>query len=307
MSKKKSDNIERKWGITSDGSYRPIGRTTLTIDPGVYRIEYDDNISLRKIEQVTDGLIELPNRACTAVLRGIEKFWESEARYRKYGMIYKRGVLLEGPPGGGKTVTLNLLMRKLIAEGGIVTLFGGSAGLTSMGHQMIRQIEPKRRIICVIEDIDEIVSRHGTSDITSMLDGETQVDGIVMVATTNHLDKLPQVIVNRPSRFDEIIHVGMPGMEDRLIFLRARAEGVPEKELERWAKDTAGFSIAHLKELCAAVLCLEHPYQQAVSRLCKMLGIPEPGLTEDINDVLEQALDKSNQLTAMQEPCTVGA
>ena len=43
-----------------------------------------------------------------------------------------------------------------------------------------------------------------------------------------------------------------------------------DKDLEKWVRDSEGFSVAHLRELTAAVLCLDQPYEEVVVRLKSM-------------------------------------
>jgi ATP-dependent Zn protease len=89
--------------------------------------------------------------------------------------------------------------------------------------------------------------------------------------------------LNRPSRFDERIFVGMPTAESRLTYLEKAVERSGEKmehaELLRWRDDTEGLSIAHLRELIAAVLCLREPYENVLARLRSMAE--RPAATED--------------------------
>lgn len=186
-----------------------------------------------------------------------------------YGLLYKRGVLLWGPPGGGKTATVTMLSRELLNEGGIVVMCD-HPGLTSRGLADLRRIEPERSIVCIEEDIDEMVSLHGEHELLALLDGENQVGNIVHVATTNYPERLGARIVNRPSRFDERIKVGMPTIQARRVYLTHTADTLTEEELDRWVADTEGFSIAHLRELTAAVLCLDQPYDEVVLRLRSM-------------------------------------
>ena len=261
----------RQWGV-SDGKYRPVGITAGQIKAGFYEFwDSDYGLILRPANVVTDELIELPDPTCAEVLAGIEKFWAMEERYREHGLLYKRSVGLYGPPGGGKTAKLMQLARRIIAKDGLVILFNDE---TNEGLEMLRKIEPKRRVICIMEDLDEII-RGWERRVLSLLDGEAQVDGIVFMATTNYYDKLPVTLVNRPSRFDEWIEVKMPSAESRAVYLAKVAPQLTLDESARWIKDTEGFSIAHLKELAAAVLCLEHPYEQVLARLKKMLGAVE--------------------------------
>src|ERR1700692_4013635 len=105
----------------------------------------------------------------------METFWASADRYRALGLIHKRGVLLWGPQGSGKTVTVQLLMKHLIAQDGIVLLFGNPQ-ITLAWLPMRRRIEPTRPLIIVMEDIDEMFGSYGEHDILSLLDGEKQID-----------------------------------------------------------------------------------------------------------------------------------
>src|SRR4051812_8301334 len=76
-------------------------------------------------------------------------------------------------------------------------------------------------------------------------------------------------LLNRRSRFDERIFVGMPLPESRLTYLEKAIERsgaqMERAELLRWRDDTDGLSIAHLRELIAGVLCLKRAVQRCAS------------------------------------------
>jgi SpoVK/Ycf46/Vps4 family AAA+-type ATPase len=196
------------------------------------------------------------------------KFWQMEERYRKHGLLYKRGILLWGPPGGGKTATITLLNKHLLDNGGVVVMCDHPK-ITSMGLEALRRIEPERRIICIMEDIDEIIEKYGEHDLLALLDGENQVDRIVMLASTNYPDRLGARICNRPSRFDERIKVGMPSRAARRVYLK-NLLGENDPDIERWVEDTDNLSVAHLRELAAAVRCLDQNYTEVLDRLKTM-------------------------------------
>ena len=63
----------------------------------------------------------------------------------------------------------------------------------------------------------------------------------------------------------------MPSVLSRAAYLRKVAPSLSEKERARWVGDTEGFSVAHLKELAAAVLCLDYEYKAVLERLRKMI------------------------------------
>jgi hypothetical protein len=261
----------RQWQLGPNDTFRATGVTMPSLPAGVYAgglDAYGPYVERRAV--LCDDLIELPDHATARVLAGMETFWASADRYRALGLIHKRGVLLWGPQGSGKTVTVQLLMSRLIARNGIVLLFGNPQ-VTLAALPMIRRIEPTRPLILVMEDIDEMIGSYGEHEILSLLDGEKQIDNVVQIATTNHPERLGARILNRPSRFDERIFVGMPSAESRLTYLQTAVNRsgaqLDDAELIQWRDNTDGLSIAHLRELIAGVLCLNEPYENVLARL----------------------------------------
>lgn len=108
--------------------------------------------------------------------------------------------------------------------------------------------------------------------------GEQQTDNLVSVATTNYPDRLGARIVNRPSRFDDRIFVGMPSETARLAYLRkttSNGSQMSDDAVQKWARETKGLSIAHLREMVAAVLCLDQDYDDVLGRLRSMNERPK--------------------------------
>lgn len=292
-----SDQEMSQWLVRPNGIRRPASATIQKLAAGLYTVSNDElgvYFNLRQV--VTDEWLDLPDAATGRVLDGISKFWRSRERYAAHGLVYKRGVLLWGPPGSGKTVTVSLLARELIAMDGLV-VFCEKPSLCAEGLRIIRAIEPRRPLIVVMEDVDETILRHGEHELLALLDGEFAIDNVVYVATTNYPERLGARIVNRPSRFDERVFVDMPGEAARQAYLMKALsahtvdrveEEYPEgfdvagaRRLrivtlaEAWARDTKGLSIAHLRELVAGVLCLEQPYEDVLRRLRSMAERPK--------------------------------
>jgi hypothetical protein len=260
-----------QWAVAGNGRLLPVGKTVPKLRAGIYEAFVSGaSIGMERMNVVSDGIYMLPDMATQTVLSEIQTFWESESKYRAHNLLYKRGVLLWGPPGGGKTVTVKILMNELVKRDGIVVIVN-SVSLTLAAMKALRRIEPDRKLIVVLEDIDEIINNNGESGVLSMLDGEDNLDNVVNLATTNYPDRLGARIVNRPSRFDRRIKIPMPGIEARKAYLSQKsAGGLNETELARWVEDTDDMSIAHLRELVAAVYCLGQPYEEVIERLRKM-------------------------------------
>ena len=260
----------RQWSVEANRCYRATGDTCAALPVGTYTIDRDSwGLFFQRVDVATDDLVTLPDTASEYVLRGMRKFWASRARYARHGLLHKRGVLLWGPPGSGKTVTVALLGRDVMAEGGVVVITG-SPKAASDGLAILRRLEPDRPLVCVEEDIDELIARYGEHELLALLDGENQVGNVVHVATTNYPERLGARIINRPSRFDERIKIGMPSAGARALYIGSVAPSLSFDEATRWVADTEGLSIAHLRELAVAVLCLDQPYADVLGRLRSM-------------------------------------
>lgn len=254
-------------------SYVPCEKAVSQMPPGHYVVRHspEKGIHFYQKDVKTDELLVLPDSESEAIIAGIEKFWTKEEHYRAFKMLWKRGVLLWGAPGSGKTSTVQIMANKIVERGGLV-IYVESPIATIQGLDILRYIEPKRPIVVVLEDLDGMVKQHGESDLLSLLDGEFQVDNAVFVATTNYPDELDQRIINRPSRFDIVKEIHMPSPEARAVFLKTKNPHLTNDELDQWVGDTDGYSIAHLKELISAVEILELPYEGVLQRLDEMIS-----------------------------------
>lgn len=285
--KTETDLDYTQWQVGPNGMFRAAALTIPHLHAGVYKVEKDDNGYFLRLQNViSDNIVELPETANVKVLNGMKKFWASKSLYEKFGLIYKRGILMYGPPGSGKSVTINLLMQELITNHDGIVLICAHPEPLSVMLQRVRSMEESRPIIIVLEDVDEIIEQNGEHAILSMLDGENQISNVVYLATTNYPEKLGARIINRPSRFDERILVNMPSANARRSYLKfattvkngtdaEKVCGLTEEQLDKWTADTENFSVAHLRELVAACFCLEQPYESILKRLKKMSDRPQ--------------------------------
>jgi energy-coupling factor transporter ATP-binding protein EcfA2 len=261
----------REWA-NSDDKYWGATQTFESIPSGLYRTGIAPELGpfLTKVPVETDNLIEFPDSASFDIVEEFRTFWEIEDRFRKRGFLHKRGYLLWGPPGSGKTSTLQILMKKLIQDHDGIVLMLDSPTTAQHCFLMLRNIEPKRPVVAVLEDIDALVHTYGENEFLALLDGEAQVDNIVFVATTNYPERLDLRFVNRPSRFDTIKFIGMPSAEARRMYLSTKEPELAPDELDEWVAKSDGFSVAHLKEMIVAVKCFGRPLDEVVDRLDAM-------------------------------------
>lgn len=253
--------------------YLPTTATKQRLDAGVYDIiTTNSGNTLVKHEIVTDKLLRLPDSRSDEVIAEIEKFWTLKPKFQAYGFTHKRGILLWGPPGSGKTATISVIISQTIKNDGIVFI-GNSVHPVNLSDILskFREIEPERQLIVVLEDIDTIIENYGESEVLSIMDGEKSIDNVVFLATTNYPENLDGRIINRPSRFDRIVKIGMPSAAAREFYLRNRAIE-NDIDVPAWVAATEGFSIAHIKELIVGVCCYGNSFKSEVDRLRKMFN-----------------------------------
>jgi ATP-dependent 26S proteasome regulatory subunit len=114
--------------------------------------------------------------------------------------------------------------------------------------------------VLVLEDLDSMVDSNNQSFLLNELDGFHPNTGIVVLATTNHPERLDSSILDRPSRFDRKYTFELPGENERLAYVRKWNEEL-QAEMRVTAAGaaavvsrTAGFSFAYLKELFVAAM-----------------------------------------------------
>ena len=261
---------------TSDGKrYIPSSKTSKELVPGVYDIVHNNTIGVyfEQIPVLTTGLIRFPETNSDKVVSEIQKFWTKESIFRDYNLTYKRGIILWGPPGSGKSCTIQLIMRDVVERDGVVIKFTHPS-LFLEGIRKFREIQPDTPVVVLMEDIDSILEMHSESEVLNILDGVNQIEKVVFLATTNYPEKLGARIVNRPSRFDKRFKIGHPNAESRRIYFeyiigekKINELGI---DLDSWVEDTEEFSIAHLKELFTAVVILGDEYEDAIESLSVM-------------------------------------
>jgi hypothetical protein len=209
------------WTTSDNRLFVPAAPTTPKLIPGVYEIDSSPSIGIyfEKIPIKNEALLRFPENNSDRVVTEIQKFWERENIFDNYGLTYKRGILLYGPPGSGKSCTIQLIMEDVVKREGIVVKFTDPY-LFIDGMRVLRQIQPETPVVTIMEDIDSTLELYNESEILNILDGVNEVRKTVFLATTNYPEKLGARIVNRPSRFDKRFRIGYPSEQSRRLASR---------------------------------------------------------------------------------------
>ena len=171
----------------------------------IYRADWATWILARKQPVRNLNSVVLKGNHKEELLADIKEFHRSESWYTKNGVPYRRGYLLYGPPGNGKSSTVTAIASELGLNVCVLTL--STKAMSDETLLTLCEDVPKSSLI-LLEDIDCATTKRETSEETvtlsgllNALDGVVATEGRIMFMTTNYREKLDPALI-RPGRCD---------------------------------------------------------------------------------------------------------
>jgi hypothetical protein len=185
-----------------------------------------------------------------------ESFFQREAWFKKNHLAFRRGYLLYGPPGNGKTSAICAMLSRPGITGHSINLF--QEGLTDDDLTCLFQTAAwAAPAVIVLEDIDRFFDRKSENcteakvslqHLLNCLDGATTQDGVIVVATANNPQVLDPAILRRPGRFDRVVGFTNPAKDLRDRYFQRLCPDMDPASIGRCADACEGFSFAQLQE-----------------------------------------------------------
>jgi hypothetical protein len=257
----------------------------------------DAPLSFHERPVLTRESLVLPD----GVLEAVEAQVVGVARHRRRlvasGQHLKRGVLLHGPPGTGKTHTLRYLMSRL-TDTTVVMLSGDALRFIAAAVSIARALQPA---LVIVEDVDLIAEDRGMHpgqhpllfQLLNEMDGLAEDADVTFLLTTNRADLLEPALAQRPGRVDQAVELPLPDAEGRRRLLELYKGDLRLQliDAEPIVAETDGVTASFFKELLrrAALVSAENASADGDDTL--------PVGDRELRVALDQLLAERNRLT----------
>ncbi|HLK77607.1 MAG TPA: ATP-binding protein [Streptosporangiaceae bacterium] len=270
----------------------------ISFGPEVFGVGRQVPMNFLERPSVGRDQIVLPAEVLDNIERQVLGVGRHSGRLLASGQHLKRGVLLHGAPGTGKTHTVGYLLGQL-PEATVIVISGRALNRIREACSVARSLQPA---VIVVEDVDLIAEQREARpgehpllfQLLNEMDGLNSGADVTFLLTTNRADLLEPALAARPGRVDLAAELPLPDADARLQLIRLYQGSLvldladPETVVQR----TEGVTAAFLKELLrkAALISCEADLADTPDAPVRVTGT-------HLNAALDQLLDTRNQLT----------
>jgi hypothetical protein len=216
-----------------------------------------------------------------------ELFFEREDWFRQHNLPYRRGYLLWGPPGNGKTATLRVMAAHPHIRAYTLDLSDMEEKSADVLH-LFQKASENTPALVILEDLDRAFPTEGKrtqermvsfQTLLNCLDGVGTQDGLLVVATANDPTCLDPAILKRPGRFDRVVQFRNPDADLRRQYYQRLSPILAGEQFEVAVEKTEGFSFAQLREtyILGAQSAFEHGREIGVGDVIEAVELQAAG------------------------------
>lgn len=269
----------------------------LKIKPGIYDLKKSmAGLMLLEVEFSLSKTLSSINNT-KAIKSEMDLFFRKLDVYKRRNLPPKRAVLLHGPAGTGKTTSIKKAVLELIKEDpGTACIIWPTSEIepeqvSQLFTHQLEYAEGVTRIILIAEDIGgQAVDTYGrskasvTSGMLNFLDGTNVIFKIptFIIATTNYPENLLEVLADRPGRFDQLLELPAPDLNERIELVEFLAERplTQEESSALGIKGAEKLSIAHLRELIIRSELHDKTYEAVIKEMVEHTENVQRGFAE---------------------------
>jgi hypothetical protein len=256
----------------------------------------DTNFTFVNMTQFDPTKVALTDKMRVALdlyVRGPLKYMDALKEKRQ---DTKTGLLMYGPPGGGKTVGVSLCEFQAIVAGAVVIHVDpsmGVMGLDRANNMAIRLMEAGHTVMISFEDMEKL-AEESRSKVLEILDGAQAKNAKrIIVGTTNFIEGIDRAMI-RHGRFDDVLYCGLPDRSafEQVIRVVFDADNLGEIDFDAAFPHFEGYSYATITNAGSKVI------RAAINRM-------EGDLTNfkvTTQDLIDAANLVRDQHTLMNEP-----
>lgn len=220
-------------------------------------IGFSDEVEQAEILEVPAaklGDLVLPDELVRRIKSDIIDYVAHAPSLAAHGLTIRRGILLHGPPGVGKSFLCRVLACELPRFTTIV-LSGMNLFRPAAAFQLARHLAPA---LLVLEDVDLVAEDRTLNPhsevlgtLMNELDGLAPEDMVLVVFTANSLERLEAALVARPGRVDVVLSFGLPSeaLRRRLVKQYAGKATLTDDAIDHAVRTTDGTTPAFIREL----------------------------------------------------------
>lgn len=206
--------------------------------------------------ELTADQVVLPPGVLESIEKHVVRSSQLRAQLIEHGQHLKRGLLLHGAPGTGKTHTVRYLMSRL-RDTTIVVLSGRALRMLPQASTLVRRLQPS---VLVIEDVDLIAEDRSYSpfgaqpllfELLNRIDGVDSDADVTFVLTTNRVDAMERALIDRPGRIDLAVEIPRPDAAGReqLLQLYSKQIALDLDDPSEVVAATEGVTASFIREL----------------------------------------------------------
>lgn len=175
----------------------------------------DTNFNFVDMTRFDESKVALTKKMRTALAHYVHGPLKHMSALQSKRQDTKTGLLLQGPPGGGKTMTVSLCEKTAISFGAAVIHCDPSSGIDGMQKAQAigdRLMRAGHMVMIVFEDVEKLATQD-RAKVLEILDGATVKNAHrIVIGTTNFIEQIDRAMI-RHGRFDDVLYCGLPDLD----------------------------------------------------------------------------------------------